>query len=148
MSVEESYAFAGHSLIGTLATIGPRGFPHQVNMMHAFTDNTLEFTAFRKSQKVVNLLRDPRASFLIEKTMPYSEIKGALFVGEIEVLDDYNEVVRIANNVAQRFQQLHPEDWDRNPQVDIELTAQKRMALKLNLRKITSWDHSKLGGGY
>lgn len=148
MTDPEAYAFLENTLTATLGTIGPGGYPHQVNMMHAVSGEVVEFTAFTKSQKVLNIVRNPRASFLAEVTMPYSKIKGAMFVGDVEVLDDYDEVVRIANEVAKRFQRLNPNEWAINPQVDIDETARKRMALRLHVKRIVSWDHSKLGGTY
>jgi nitroimidazol reductase NimA-like FMN-containing flavoprotein (pyridoxamine 5'-phosphate oxidase superfamily) len=148
MTPEESYDFLDRTLTGCLATIGPGGYPHQVSMMHSWEPGVIKFTAFRKSQKAVNLARLPRASYLVEKTMPYAEIKGAMFIGDVELVEDYSEIVQIARSVESRFRRLAPQEFAVNPAVDIELTARKRVGVILHVKKVTSWDHSKLGGAY
>jgi nitroimidazol reductase NimA-like FMN-containing flavoprotein (pyridoxamine 5'-phosphate oxidase superfamily) len=148
MTDDESYAFLDGQLTAVFSTIGPAGYPHQVNMMFAPRPGLIEFTAFSKSQKVRNIHRNGAVSLLAEDPMPYNEIIGGLFIGDAEIVDDYDAVVRVATTVAERYQRIDPANWAINPEVDIAATAKKRVLIRLDVKKIVSWDHRKLLGSY
>src|SRR5437879_169366 len=66
MTPEEIDGFlrAGRNM--TVASLGPDGHPHLVAMWYGFVDGSICFETKSKSQKAVNLRRDPRVSCLIE----------------------------------------------------------------------------------
>ena len=70
-----------------LATNGKDGFPHLVSMGYAIKDGAVIFATYRKSQKVVNLRRDPRAAIILEAmgTNEYSEKQGVMARGHCEI---------------------------------------------------------------
>ena len=50
----------------TLCTHGPHGYPHAVAMWFAVDDDgTVWMTTYRKSQKAVNIRRDPKVALLL-----------------------------------------------------------------------------------
>ena len=61
MSDAEVSAFLDEQRMLNVATIGPTGHPHVVAMWFALVDGKPAFWTFSKSQKVVNLRRDPRS---------------------------------------------------------------------------------------
>jgi nitroimidazol reductase NimA-like FMN-containing flavoprotein (pyridoxamine 5'-phosphate oxidase superfamily) len=77
MSDEEIRAYLkDHSRI-ILVTNGPDGLPHPVPMNYGLDDqDRILITSFRKSQKVRNLERDPRASLLVESGETYADLKS------------------------------------------------------------------------
>src|ERR1700730_12470632 len=56
----------------TLVSNGLGGYPHPMPMNYAVDDDDrIVMTTFRKSQKVANLRRDPRATLLVETGVAY-----------------------------------------------------------------------------
>jgi nitroimidazol reductase NimA-like FMN-containing flavoprotein (pyridoxamine 5'-phosphate oxidase superfamily) len=50
-----------------VASIGPKGFPHLVAMWYVLDDEgRIVFTTFRKSQKILNLQRNPKMTVMVE----------------------------------------------------------------------------------
>src|ERR1700724_1037466 len=88
MSEDESANFVVKSRTGTRATVGPDGQPHLTAMWYAVVDGEIWLETKAKSQKAVNLKRDPRVSFLIEGGDTYDTLRGVSFEGVAEIVDD------------------------------------------------------------
>ena len=71
--------FVARSRTGTMATIGPDGQPHLVAMWYGVIDGEIWVETKAKSQKTVNVRRNPRVSFLIEDGQTYDTLRGAAF---------------------------------------------------------------------
>ena len=62
-----------------LVTIGPDGRPHPMPMNYGVDETgRVIILTFAKSQKVKNLMRDPRATLLVESGTAYRELKSAV----------------------------------------------------------------------
>jgi PPOX class probable F420-dependent enzyme len=107
----------------TMGSIGPGGQPHLVAMWFAVIDGDICFETKAKSQKAVNLRRDPRITCLAEDGDVYDELRGVAVEGRAEVTDDPELLWRIGVAV-----------WER-----------KRVAVRVRAERIRSWDHRKLG---
>ena len=59
MTPAEVDAFLGVPRTLNVATIGPSGHPHLVAMWYGFLDGKVAFWTFAKSQKILNLRREP-----------------------------------------------------------------------------------------
>ncbi len=59
MTDEEIVAFIEEHRTATMATVGPDGTPHLVAMWYAVIDGQIWFETKTRSQKAVNLRRDP-----------------------------------------------------------------------------------------
>ena len=88
MSETEIADFVTSSRTGTLATIGPDGQPHLTAMWYGVVDGEIWLETKAKSQKAVNLKRDPRVSFLLEDGQTYDTLRGVSFEGVAEIVDD------------------------------------------------------------
>src|SRR3954454_19530805 len=88
MTRPEIEAFLQSQSVGVLGTVDATGAPHMVNMAYLFRDGAILFSSFAKAQKVVNLPRHARASFLAEIPVMYHEIRGVLARGDVRVIDD------------------------------------------------------------
>ena len=93
LSPDEQAAFFRERKKAALATIDKDGFPHVVAMNYFARDGAFYMTSYGKAQKVVNLRRHPRASFLVEIPDPYHEIRGVLVRGDVTFIED-DDVVR------------------------------------------------------
>ncbi len=71
-----------------LATNGPDGYPHLVTMYYVLIDGLITFWTYRKSQKALNLERDPRISCLVEDGEEYFDLRGVLVQGTVRRIED------------------------------------------------------------
>ena len=71
-----------------MATIGPDGQPHLVAMWYGILNGEIWLETKIKSQKAVNLRRDPRFTFMIEDGDTYDTLRGVSFEGTVEIVDD------------------------------------------------------------
>jgi len=131
----------------TLCTHGPNGYPHAVAMWFAVDDDgTVWMTTYRKSQKAVNVRRNPKVALHIESGTTYDTLKGVLIRGDAEVVDDEDAVFRTICRVQEKMSGAFPVGAE--VEQAIRWQARKRVALKITPRRASSWDHAKLAGGY
>jgi Pyridoxamine 5'-phosphate oxidase len=102
---------------------------------------------YAKSQKVRNLERDPRASLMIEAGHEYGELRGVMIEAEAEIHREIETVFPLAEQLTLRYAEgLAAVEGDAREALKAQ--AAKRAAVRFAARRIASWDHRKLGGGY
>jgi PPOX class probable F420-dependent enzyme len=132
-----------------LCSTGPDGLPDPVPMWFVVDDagdvaeepGVVLMTTYGKSQKVVNLRRDPRAVGLIEDGTAYNELRGLQLTGAIEVVDDDAEVLDTLVRVAGKYSGTPDSAEVRQ---GLAAQASKRVLLRLRPSKAVSWDHRKM----
>jgi len=138
----EEYLSGRHTM--NVASFGPDGNIHLVAMWYGFLDSAPAFWTYGKSQKILNLQRDPRLTCLIETGEQYSELRGVELVGTGEIVSDRDKVMAVGRSVSERY----TGPWNDAMAVGVEQMGAKRLVVKINVDKVVSWDHSKLGGTY
>jgi PPOX class probable F420-dependent enzyme len=147
MTPDEQIEFLDSQPFGVLGTLGPHGYPHQVNVGFALDGpTTVISTSFATAQKVLNVRRSPQASFLVENTAPYSEIRGVLWSGRAAIVDDRDQVASWYYRLKERSSHLMPAA--NLPPIDHERIIPKRVLIVLSAERTISWDHRKLEGVY
>ena len=141
MTDDEIADFVARSRTGTMATIGAGGQPHLVAMWYGVIDGDIWVETKLKSQKVVNIKRDPKVSFLIEDGMTYDSLRGVSFEGTAEIYDDPDTIFKVGVSVWERYNGPYTEDL--RPAVDMMMN--KRVGVRINATRVRSWDHRKLG---
>lgn len=148
-----SYLEAGTTLI--VSTLGPRGAPHVAPMWYFVDDEErIVFRSFTKSQKIVNLRRDPRLTVLVESGLAYAELKGVMIEGTgrlVDGADDPAFVLESYRRLAARYPMVGPDPVDLDGdalEAAFGRFAPKNTAVVVEPRRIASWDHTKLGGAY
>ena len=141
MSDDEVADFVTSSRTGTLATIGADGQPHLTAMWYGVVDGDIWLETKEKSQKAVNLKRDPRVSFMIEDGDTYDTLRGVSFEGVAEIVDDPDAIFRVGVSVWERY--TGPYTDEMKPAVDMMMN--KRVAVRIVAQRTRSWDHRKLG---
>jgi PPOX class probable F420-dependent enzyme len=141
MSDEEIEQFLAERRTITMATIGADGLPHMVAMWFGIVDGAICFETKAKSQKAVNLMRDPRITCLVEDGDTYDKLRGVSFEGTAEVIDDADYLMQVGISVWERYYGPYTEEL--KPMVEMMLN--KRVAVKVNVERTRSWDHRKLG---
>jgi len=144
MSDAEVAAYLGGVHTLQVASINADGTPHLAAMFYAVIDGEVGFWTYGKSQKIVNLRRDPRISVMVETGREYSELKGVTITGRARLIDDLKEVFAFGEVLYPRyFGELN--DAARE---GIKITGAKRVVVMVEPSKVVSWDHTKLGGTY
>ncbi len=123
-----------------LATIGRDGWPHLVSMFYTVLEGRIAFWTYGKSQKALNMKRDPRVTCLVETGVDYFELQGVQVHGRVEIIDDPAAILRIGTAIAAGLSGIPAEGRDDY----VAYTARKRLGYFVNPSRITSWDHRKL----
>ena len=116
-------------------------------MWYAMVDGHPSFWTFGKSQKVVNLRRDPRITALVESGESYGELRGVELVGTARIVEDFDQIMVIGRAVAAKYQGTEAAS---SPEVVafLEGQARKRVGVVIDVDHAVSWDHTKLSGAY
>jgi len=152
MTAEEIQAFlGGERKVLQLATLNKDGSPHLAPMWFVLDDGRIVFRSFTKSQKIVNLMRDPRLTVLVETGDAYTELRGVMIKGTATLVTDPAYVLDIYGRLAARYPMVGSDPVDLTP-TELERAfgthAPKNTAVIVEPDTITSWDHTKLDGAY
>jgi nitroimidazol reductase NimA-like FMN-containing flavoprotein (pyridoxamine 5'-phosphate oxidase superfamily) len=148
LSPEETARFLVEQKTIVIVSNGKDGYPHPMPMwFYADAEGCVYCTTFRKSQKVVNYQRDPRASLLVESGEEYAELKSVLIYARAEIVDDLETVVDTLVKITTKGRTVAAEDVQRLAS-GVRKTAGKRVVLRFVPERYVSWDHAKLGGVY
>jgi hypothetical protein len=146
MTDEEVHAYLESERVLNVATIGPTGHPHLVAMWYAMVDGNAVFWTFGKSQKILNLRRDPKMTGLVESGDTYDQLRGVELRGRGLVVDDYDQVLEIGKAVGVKYN--GPSALGDSALPFLEAQATKRLGVVFEIDHVASWDHTKLGGSY
>lgn len=144
MSEAEVDAFLAGRHTMNVASVNHDGSIHLVAMWYAVIDGDPVFWTFGKSQKILNLQRDPRITLLVETGEEYAELMGVELVGQGEVITAHDDIMAIGEAVYVRY--FGEIDDDVRPFV--HASGAKRLGVRIKVDKTVSWDHRKLDGGY
>ncbi len=103
MSDDEITEFIERSRTATMATVLADGRPHLVAMWYAVLDGEIWFETKAKSQKAVNLRRDPTITVMIEDGQSYTTLRGVSIDGQAEIIDDPETNLRVGISVWERY---------------------------------------------
>ncbi len=145
LTEEEQKQVLDESWTLQVASNGHKGFPHLVAMWYVMIDGKIHFTTFGKSQKILNLRRDPKITCMLESGKGYAELRGLVIEGEAELLEDTAFTAKVMGLVGAKYNGI-PAPTE-TPEAALKV-ASKRVVVKINPVDIYSWDHSKLGGRY
>ena len=150
MTNDEVWDFIEQQKNLQVATINKDGSVHLSTLWFAIIgesneDKAIAFETYTKSQKILNLNRDPRITVLLEDGKIYDELRGVMIKTTAQLLLKDEEVEPIAMEVIGRN---NPELEDSTLKVVAANLASKRTAVLIKPEKIISWDHTKLDGTY
>jgi len=144
MTPEEADEFLRGWHTMNCATMKADGTIHLVAMWYAFLEGAPAFETKAKSQKVLNLRRDPRITCLIEEGDTYDELRGVELVGTGEIVEENDRIWQIGVSIIER-QAGRPFSDIPGGDALVENMIRKRVGIKIHVDKIVSWDHRKLG---
>jgi PPOX class probable F420-dependent enzyme len=144
MTDDEIWSFIEGRKTLQAATINRDGTPHLVPLWFAVVDGDIVLETFTKSQKVVNLERDPRLTVLLEDGELYEKLRGVTIYAEAELVRDVEKVHDLHMAVLKRNTEI-PEDTLEKV---TRAMAPKKTCIVVKAKRIISWDHRKLSGIY
>jgi PPOX class probable F420-dependent enzyme len=144
MRVEEIRALLEEQRIVQVATIDHDGWPHLIAMWYVLVNDQIVFWTYAKSQKTVNLRRDPRLTCLVESGDDYGELRGVQIKGRAIINNDYETVQRIGAIIWERYN----DPLNDTSRQMVAAQAAKRVLVFVEPIEVVSWDHRKLGGTY
>ena len=141
MSAEEVETFLAGQKTLIVATIGRNGLPHLAPMWFAWVNGELVFCTDRKSQKIVNLQRDPRCSVLAEAGESYDQLRGV----HMEGVTEFTELGPVVDAVVERnFGEVGDDPQAREA---LRKAMSRRVAVIFRPTTTASWDHRKTMSG-
>lgn len=144
MSLEERAAFLAGGRTAALSSIDPWGYPHTVAMWFAMEGDCPVMTTYAKSQKARNIERNPKVAFMVESGETYDTLKGVLIRGNAELIRDVEYTVSVLKRIHEKMLGALPPGVEEA----MQRQAQKRVVVRVHPVRVSSWDHSKLGGAY
>jgi len=145
MTEQEMWDFIATQKSIQVCTINKDGTPHLTVMWFAIKDKSIVLETFTKSQKIMNLKRNPNMAVLLEDGAEYNELRGVSINCKAELIEDYATVHALHVDVVVRNQPgVTPEQAE-------EFTremSKKKTVIRVKPEKVMSWDHRKLGGVY
>ncbi|HET9729069.1 MAG TPA: PPOX class F420-dependent oxidoreductase [Acidimicrobiia bacterium] len=143
MTPEEVDAFLHERHSMTMSTISPDGSIHSVAMWYGFLEGAIAFETKAKSQKVLNLRREPRLTCLVESGDSYDQLRGVSLVGTGEIVEEAEteRIWELGVSVFERYNAPYSEEM----KPFVEAMLRKRVVVKLHVDKTVTWDHRKLG---
>lgn len=152
MTDQEVLAFLdGGARVLEVSTLGPDGWPHLAPMWFVLEDGKVAFRSFTKSQKIVNLRRDPRITVLVEEGDAYENLRGVMIKGEANLIEDAAYCLELYGRLAARYPFSGTAPRELDP-AELEAAfgryAAKNTAVIIEPIRTVSWDHRKLAGAY
>jgi PPOX class probable F420-dependent enzyme len=145
MTDKEMWDFIATQKSIQVCTLNKDGTPHLTVMWFAIRDKTIILETFTKSQKIMNLRRNPNMAVLLEDGSEYNELRGVSINCKAELIEDYATVHALHVDVVVRNQPgVTPEQAE-------EFTremSKKKTVIVVKPEKVMSWDHRKLDGVY
>jgi PPOX class probable F420-dependent enzyme len=143
MTDDEIRSFLERGRNATVATIGPDGFPHLVAIWYGLVGGKVYLETKSKSQKAVNLRRDPRIACSVEAGDSYDQLRGVAIEGNATLIEDTtsDEYWAAAASVFERYQAPYSDEM----RPVVETMMHKRVVIRIDPVRVRSWDHRKLG---
>ena len=141
MTPEEVDTFLREGRTMNVATFNHDGTIHLVAMWYGFLEGAVAFETKAKAQKVKNLRRDPRMTCLVEDGEYYEELMGVELVGTADIVEDRDRMWDFGVSLVRRYMDVPDEHVD----AAVEMALHNRVVVKLNVERVVTWDHRKLG---
>jgi PPOX class probable F420-dependent enzyme len=145
LSAIEQQAFLEEHRVVVCATNGRSGRPHLMPLWYVLRDGQLWAWTYAKSQKVRNLERDPRATLQVQDGERYEELRGVMIEADVVIHRDPGTVRKLGEQLMVRHGDGTLNEGARTA---VRAQAAKRVGLEFVTRRVASWDHGKLAGGY
>ena len=145
MTDDEMAVFIEEQKSLQVSCVGSDGWPHLTTLWFAVVDQKIVFETYTRSQKILNLQRNPNITVLLEDGVVYEKLRGVMIKGNATLESNPENVEKYAKAVMLRNQ---PELGEEILSEAAKQMSLKRTAVIVEPQQIISWDHTKLAGTY
>lgn len=145
LSDEEVQGLLRENVKVQVAANGKDGFPHLTTLFYDVQDGKIAFWTYGRSQKIVNLERDPRVTALVEDGTDYFELRGVSIEGRAEIVREHDRILEIGKAVSVRM--FGVDSFEALGEIGaqtVEKQATKRVGVIIHPDRVASWDHRKM----
>ena len=142
MSDEERDAHLATLRVCRVGTVGAQGAPHVSALWYCWDGSALWVYSIIKSQRWVNLVRDPRVSVVVDAGVDYFELRGVEFMGKVEFVGEQPRAGE-PNRELEVPERLFAERYWGGSWLGYDA---RHAWLRLRPQKQVTWDFRKLGG--
>lgn len=139
MSKDELDGFLAEQRMCRLGSVDGDGAPHVSPLWFVWDGSALWLHSIVKSQRWVNLMRDPRVSVAVDAGVGYGELRGVELLGRVDVVGDVPRAETPHSDTA-AAEQL----WADKYTGGTFSSDGKHAWLRLEPDKTVSWDFRKL----
>lgn len=140
MTTAERDGFLAAERICRVSTIGADGSPHTSALWFVWDGSAMWLNSLTKSQRWVNVVRDPRVSVLVDTGHDFGELRGVELVGRVAVVGE------VPRHGEPNDELTGPERAFGDKYAAGRFAYDGRHAwLRLVPEKIVSWDFRKAG---
>jgi PPOX class probable F420-dependent enzyme len=139
MEPAERDDFLREARVCRVATVGVDGSPHNSALWYVWDGSALWLNTIVRSQRWVNLDRDPRVSVLVDGGELFSELRGVELIGMVEKV---GEAPRTTEPNARL--ELIEDLYGKKYRDGYFLPDGKHAWIRLAPAKIVSWDFRKI----
>lgn len=118
-----------------LSTIGRQGYPHSVPIGYFRLGDDIYMGCRDGTQKVKNIMRNPKVSLVLESGTTRHDIKGVMIQGHATVYTDTENILRLSRAAAQ-LRGVADEALPQTPRPGVAY-------IKVVPQRIISWDYSQ-----
>lgn len=116
-----------------LTTLSKDGYPHTVPIGYFRVDEDLYIGCRARTQKTLNVARNPRVSLMLEAGTTMAGIRGVIIQGDAEVIEEPARLLELARAAA-RWRGLPESQWPVEP-------SPGAAYIHVTPRKVISWDY-------
>ena len=145
MTDDEMAVFIEEQKSLQVSCVGSDGWPHLTTLWFAVVDQKIVFETYTRSQKILNLQRNPNITVLLEDGVVYEKLRGIMIKGNATLESKPENVEKYAKAVMLTNQ---PELGEEILSEAAKQMSLKRTAVIVEPEQIISWDHTKLAGTY
>lgn len=145
LTEEEVQGLLEENLKVQVAANGRDGFPHLTTLFYDVQDGRIVFWTYGRSQKILNLERDPRVTALVEDGTDYFELRGVSIEGRAEIVREHDRILQIGKAVSVRM--FGVDSFEALGEIGaqtVEKQATKRVGVIIHPDRVASWDHRKM----
>jgi nitroimidazol reductase NimA-like FMN-containing flavoprotein (pyridoxamine 5'-phosphate oxidase superfamily) len=118
-----------------LSTIGRHGYPHSVPIGYFRLGDDIYMGCRDGTQKVKNIMRNPKVSLVLESGTTRRDIKGVMIQGQATVYTDAENILRLSRAAAQ-LRGVADEALPQTPRPGVAY-------IKVAPQRMISWDYSQ-----
>ena len=146
MSKDDITKYLLEPRIARVSTVGADGSPQQSPVWFLRSEDSIMIAAYRHSQKVRNIRRNPNVSVLIDSGEGGLQLKGVMLAGKAQLIEgEKSPEIGIAT-----YAKYLPEEIVTKDKVAAffrgaaAVYPEEIMVIKIVPEKISSWDYTKI----